>query len=327
MNSNDDNPVYSLGKHSVFVKCGKCSECVKSYQNAWMIRNLMQLRETTFAVFFTLTYRESTVPTQVDSDTGELHPTVCKRDVQLFLKRFREFRRKRGLSTDFKYFITSEYGPTTLRPHYHGLLHGVTLLDFQEFSSCWRKEYGFTMQRQVVYSDLKNAINSARYTAKYCAKGDFENPLVSLCLVEPTFHLISKGLGKSYINDRTISFHLALDFPNKRNSRGTYSSAYLQEIYNRSFIPVGNFRYSLPRFYKEMLFAKRKGLQAAYSDFVCQSLLDEYEGKLAEIQTDKTPRGRFKASVILYNQTLAEESVRAVDSKQSLSKFFKQSKI
>lgn len=42
-----------------------------------------------------------------------------------------EFRRKRGLSTDFKWFVTSEYGPLTLRPHLHGLLHGIHLLEFK----------------------------------------------------------------------------------------------------------------------------------------------------------------------------------------------------
>lgn len=26
----------------------------------------------------------------------------------------------------FTFFVTSEYGPRTLRPHYHGVLFGVT---------------------------------------------------------------------------------------------------------------------------------------------------------------------------------------------------------
>lgn len=327
LNLNDDIKVYHPQKHSVLVTCGKCDECVKRYQNDWMIRNLMQFRETAFAVFFTLTYNERSVPINVDSDTGELYKTVCKRDLQLFLKRFREFRRKRGLSTNFKYFITSEYGPTTLRPHYHGLLHGIKLVDFMEFSSAWRKQYGFTMQRQIVSTDLHNAMNSARYTAKYCAKGDFENPLVELCKVEPTFHLISKGLGKCYLNDRTKSYHLALDFRPKRLPNGQYSDAYLEEVFKRSRVFVGNFGYHMPRFYREAIFEKRKDLQIAYSDYVCKRIFDEYEGKLVEIQTNKPDRTRFEASVILYNQTLAVESQRASDSRQSLTKHFKSSKI
>lgn len=327
LNSNDEFPVYSPHKHSVLVQCGKCDECVKRYQNDWMVRNLMQFRETTFAVFFTLTYNERSVPISVDSDTGAIYKTVCKNHLQLFLKRFREFRRKRGLSTDFKYFITSEYGPTTLRPHYHGLLHGIKLNDFMEFASAWRKSFGFTMQRQVVVTDMIDAVNSARYTAKYCAKGDFENPLVALCLVQPTFHLISKGLGKCYINERNKSYHLALDFPFKRDCHGEYSFAYLEEIFKRSRVMVGNFGYHMPRYYREAFFEKRKGLQVAYSDFICQKFLDEYEGKLVELQTDKPDRTRFEASVVLYNQTLAEEKQRASDSRQGLTKHFKKSKL
>lgn len=327
LNSDDDIRVYHPCKHSVLVTCGKCDECVKRYQNDWMIRNLMQFRESAFAVFFTLTYNERSVPVNVDSDTGELYKTVCKRDLQLFLKRFREFRRKRGLSTDFKYFITSEYGPLTLRPHYHGLLHGIKLSDFMEFSSAWRKQYGFTMQRQVVVTDLQNAMNSARYTAKYCAKGDFENPLVDLCKVEPTFHLISKGLGKCYINERNKSYHLALDIHPKRDTDGKYFNSYLEQIFNRSRIMVGSFGYHMPRYYKEAFFEKRKNLQVAYSDYVCSRILDEYDGKLEQIQTDKPYRTRFEASIVLYNKTLADERQRASDGAQSLTKHFKKSKI
>lgn len=328
LNSNSDSDIRVYGdKHSVLVQCGKCDECVKRYQNDWMIRNIMQFRETSFAVFFTLTYNDESIPLAVDSQTGEAFKTVQKSDVQIFLKRFREFRRKRGLSTDFKYFITSEYGPTTLRPHYHGLLHGVKLSDFMEFAVAWRKVYGFTTQSQVTSVDYRSALNRSRYVAKYCAKGDFENPLISLNKVNPTFHLISKGLGKSYINERNKSYHLALDFYPKRDCRGEYSNAYLEEIFKRSRIVVGSFAYHMPRFYREAFFAKRRDLQIAYSDYLSRKFLDEYEGKLVEIQTEKPLRTRYEASIILHNQTLAEESERTAESRKSITKHLKKSKI
>lgn len=320
-----DTRVYG-SRHSVLVTCGKCDECLKRYQNDWMIRNYMQFRESKVAVFFTLTYREDAVPLSAPLDDGEAR-SVCKRDVQLFLKRFREFRRKQGLSTDFKWFITSEYGPTTLRPHYHGLLHGIRLSEFQRFVSSWRREYGFTTQREISAIDVKNSLTSARYTAKYCAKGDFENPLVALGLVEPTFHLISNGLGKTYVNSRTKSYHLALDFPNKLDSDGSYSRSYLEEIFRRSRIPIGKFAYAMPRYYRAQFFAQRKDLQIAYSDFICQKFLDEYEGELEIIQTEKPDRTRYEASVIHFNETLAAECQRATDARQSITKYFKQSKL
>lgn len=325
-NSSGDVRVYG-DKHSVLVQCGKCDECLRKYQNSWMFRNMMQFRETKFAVFFTLTYRNDSVPYRFDEDSGEMYLTVCKSQVASFLKRFREWRRKQGLSTDFKYFITSEYGPTTLRPHLHGLLHGIRLYDFQRFVSCWNREYGFTMQREVFGYDFKNAIVSARYTAKYCAKGQAENPLVALCKVEPTFHLISKGLGLCYLTENVKSYHLALDFNGPRRINGKYSDAYLAQIFARMSVPLGSSCYSLPRYYREKIFAKRKGLQAAYSDFVCKKFLDEYEGKLVKIQTDKPDRTRFQASIVLYNQTLSDENQRALVACDSIFKHLKHSKI
>ncbi len=52
---------------------------------------------------------------------------VCsKRDIQLFFKRLRkrihEIEKNTGESMPIRYFIASEYGPRTLRPHYHGIL-------------------------------------------------------------------------------------------------------------------------------------------------------------------------------------------------------------
>ena len=55
----------------------------------------------------------------------------CKSDIQKFFKRLRrrvEYDRYNLISDvkkenrSFRYFITSEYGPNTFRPHYHGLM-------------------------------------------------------------------------------------------------------------------------------------------------------------------------------------------------------------
>lgn len=49
---------------------------------------------------------------------------VSKYDIQLFLKRLRYKVSKSKLNEKekkFRYFIASEYGPTTFRPHYHGI--------------------------------------------------------------------------------------------------------------------------------------------------------------------------------------------------------------
>lgn len=327
LNKNSDSTVKVLGeKHSVLIQCGKCEECVKQYQNDWMIRCLEELKDKKVAVFFTLTYSDENVPIGAITDEKECL-TVCRDDCKKFLKRFREFRRKRGLSTDYTYYFTSEYGPTTLRPHYHCLLFGVRLSECLPFLSSWRKKYGFTTQREVNVLSMKSAMCTARYTAKYCAKGDFENPLVALNLVESNFHLISKGLGKSYLTPQKYAYHLAMDFYPKCVSCRKYSDAYLEQIYNRCRVQVGQYSYHMPRYYKTKIFEHKADLQAAYSDYVCKRILDLYETKLEQLQTSNAVRSRDSAVRMVYAQDIADLNQRQKDSVESLSKHFKQSKI
>lgn len=49
---------------------------------------------------------------------------VCKKDIQNFLKRLRHLIEKDTFTKGcpIRYYICSEYGPDTLRPHYHGIL-------------------------------------------------------------------------------------------------------------------------------------------------------------------------------------------------------------
>lgn len=327
LNKNSDSGIVISGmKHSVLIQCGKCEECVKQYQNDWMIRCIEELKDKKVAVFFTLTYSDENVPIGSVSDEKECL-TVCRDDCKKFLKRFREYRRKRGFSTDYTYYFTSEYGPTTLRPHYHCLLFGVRLSECLPFLSSWRKKYGFTTQREVNILSMKSAMNTARYTAKYCAKGDFENPLVALNLVESNFHLISKGLGSSYLTPEKYAYHLALDFPNKFRSFGEYTDSYLEQIYNRMRVQVGQYSYHMPRYYKTKIFEHKAYLQAAYSDYVCKRILDLYEGKLEQLQASNFVGSRDSAVRVVYAQDIADLKQRQKDSVESLSKHFKQSKI
>lgn len=108
--------------HYVSVPCGKCSECLQKYQNSWSIRLQAESKYWTYCYFLTLTYNQDTVPMSVEKTSGEVSLTVHKKDVQDWLKRFRTaYFRKYGENIDMKYFITSEYGPRTQRPHYHCL--------------------------------------------------------------------------------------------------------------------------------------------------------------------------------------------------------------
>lgn len=69
-------------------------------------------------------YYSSFKPFIQNSPRTDLIPYVSKRDIQLWLKLLREDLNNLsyGQTKLFRYYIISEYGPTTLRPHFHGLL-------------------------------------------------------------------------------------------------------------------------------------------------------------------------------------------------------------
>ena len=162
--------------------------------------------------------------------------SVRKEDVQLWLKRNRTIAKRRNSSFDFTYFITSEYGPRTLRPHYHGVLFGVTKDDVSEWFRDWQRHYG----EIVVFDNLDPNKGGLSYVSKYCSKGFFEHPLcckdffyfyrkannykevvcneyhshhfekcikwfgIDASIVDRTFHLFSKGLGVDWINHNNL---------------------------------------------------------------------------------------------------------------------------
>lgn len=113
----------------VTIPCGKCIGCRLESSRQWANRCLLELEYHDSAYFVTLTYDDYHVPRSyyADPETGEaqLSLTLCKRDVQLFMKRLRA----RFSDDNIRFFMCGEYGPSTFRPHYHLILFGLHLLD------------------------------------------------------------------------------------------------------------------------------------------------------------------------------------------------------
>lgn len=101
-------------------------------------------------------------------------PSVCRKDVQNWLKRCRVyFERKLGRTLDFSYSICSEYGEKYCRPHYHCCLMGITQDDAQICANLWK--FGFTKLDWIprINKDGSDGFSAvASYVAKYIAKGD-----------------------------------------------------------------------------------------------------------------------------------------------------------
>ena len=173
----------------LLIPCGKCSNCIKKKSQEWTSRLLKESENFKYSYFITLTYD--------DEHLIELN----KRDLQLFLKRY---RKSFNQDHDFhmKYYITGEYGETYGRSHYHAIFfqnkpiknlrfYSNNLYISKDFSKIW------SLGNCLISKQVNE--RSIRYTVAYTLKKLGETKIV----------LMSKGLGLQYLNDNkeSIKYH------------------------------------------------------------------------------------------------------------------------
>lgn len=184
--------------------CGYCPECLSSRSSHWALRSVAQARESKKACMVTLTY-----DTFKYDDKGNIIGenlnlrNVAKRDCQLFIKRLREYFKRKKNVDNIKYRIDAEYGKRTGRPHYHALLFGV---EFDDLIFHKKSKRGNSIYLSKTLTKLwKNGIctvDSVKLTAscaKYCTKYAMKNYGAS-----DTFSLVSHNLG---INELLRTFN------------------------------------------------------------------------------------------------------------------------
>lgn len=231
----------------IFATCGKCIECVVERQNAYKIRLCYEARRWKHCFFFTLTYRDSSLPLVLDEDSGALVSTCKKDHVRAWLKVMRErYLRSRGCRFEFRYFICSEYGSedyyvddrgrtrkATGRPHYHGIIFCDDSPEFlNEMFDEWRSKYGRVDAKKLKTTKKQPDIREhrskvANYVAKYCCKGEFSTRVddVERGVIEPSWFILSNGIGSNYVDDMRL-YHLVQD--------GLFS-------FNLNYLPKGSF--------------------------------------------------------------------------------------
>lgn len=317
---------------SIQVPCGKCCECKKRYQNDWSLRMNEELKAFGYvATFVTFTYNNESVPKVVDKETGAIYLSVNKKHIQNALKRFRiGYKRANGDNAHFSYFLTSEYGPRTLRPHYHAIFFGLHKETLMPLLDDWRSRYGFVKVDNVRIDGRQSAV--AKYVGKYCSKGVFENPLVEQGLVMPTFHLMSKGLGKSYLEDKAVQryFH----WPKERKYKvydlvnPVYSDEFIEFVATglRMYMDDNIFGYALPRYYKSKLYGTQNNLSLQIADYLLARNDELYRQQLESIQADRHCDAR-KASYYLAVRQSKELLQREADAKKSLERFYNKSRL
>ena len=238
------------------VPCGKCSECRKQKSSEYSLRSYIEYKDTLskggFVYFDTLTYNDKYLP----KDYGISH--FRRADIILFLKELRVYLTRAGFKVKdkIKYFITSEYGGLTHRPHYHVLFFiTVSNLDvktlWKYINKAWK--FGFIDRESTAPSRVVNSQAALNYVSKYVQK-DQEWQIV---VDKKLYRLRKLGLEEKFIKKikdfqpfHLQSQHFGENFVKFIDLNQTLTNGYIT-IPDRKYL-IKNF--AIPLYYKRKLF-------------------------------------------------------------------------
>ena len=191
--------------------------------------------------FVTLTYDDAHVP----KDFGLNH-----RDWQLFAKRLRKEQK-------FRFFMCGEYGERFKRPHFHAILFGV---GFDDRVYCGTSDSGaqqFTSERlsrlwQNGDSKVGDvSLESCQYVAGYTAKK------VTGRNADYAYERVDSETGEAYM---VRPEYAAMSLKPAIGKRYVDKYAHDLAVHN-GVVSRGGVRDSLPRYYRELLYARDDALE------------------------------------------------------------------
>lgn len=251
------------------VPCNHCLECIKDKQNEYIVRSIEESKKRSQMVFFTLTYSPKALPMvegcEINEETGELQEgefqSLRRRDVTMWLHTFKKkIERRTGEKLNFSHLICGEYGPRTMRPHYHGLIFGLDRDLVDEMMYDWKQKYGFVCF-SFVPSLMADVEKVARYTSKYIVKHEDDAVIPAPWCEKPrkmTSHYYGLPEGERLVRMR--EYYQAQDIVRYdiRNPRFE-NKAQMQEVINniikRKKYRLGNGKeFKLPNYYKRQFF-------------------------------------------------------------------------
>lgn len=175
------NPIRLKNDHgqAYYVPCGKCAWCCKAARDRWVFRLKVEKEAAVYSRFLTLTYDDDHLKYNINLETGEMVPTVCKKDIVDFNRSLWKAGYK------FRFMIASEYGPKTGRPHYHGLYFSNSRIQYLDY---WKNGVNNT--------DYPAKDSSLKYVIKYMLKGSKVPPGA-----DANFHKESRrpGIGSMFV--------------------------------------------------------------------------------------------------------------------------------
>lgn len=262
------------GKPILYVPCGQCDECLEAKKKQYYVRTFAEYQDIQpfvesgqgMVYFDTLTYSNNFLPRWHGIEVFN------HRHIQLFLKRLRKSLESAGFDSknNLRYFICSEYGDNTQRPHYHVLFFirfKIDVLDFWQFvRDSW--QYGLTdrkFQKVVRGKVCKGARErvvdgngALRYVSGYVVKDKsfmkiFDQKVAELVAsgyvvddsilrsLKPRFFL-SRGFGLSFLEDQSAKYHFKMDYYEKTGRVTISDFKYIKQDF------------ALPEYYRRKIF-------------------------------------------------------------------------
>lgn len=122
------------------VPCGKCVLCSEKKAKEWSTRAMCESQTSCSPpIFFTLTYNDFCLP------WNGVRKGACQR----FIKRLRvNLERYMNCKCKIRYYMCSEYGSKTGRPHYHGILWNLPLLEPRNITYLIQKSWSFDVSKK-----------------------------------------------------------------------------------------------------------------------------------------------------------------------------------
>lgn len=213
----------------ISVPCGKCPICLSNRKRDWVFRLKKEMSNCDSSYFVTLTYDDDHLPRD---------GLLCKRDVQLFLKRLRKYI----YPFKVRYFYVGEYGDETMRPHYHLLLFNFP----HEFDlkCALRDTWQLCSPLQWNLDGVIGSVTgqSINYVASYCTKL-YPDGRKNICGMSRR-----PAIGSSYLTEDTKQYHketlnlVSHDFKNTYRLPRYYRDKIFND-YEKAFISYESKKY------------------------------------------------------------------------------------
>lgn len=183
---NDPERIRQTGHKYQQIPCGKCYACKLNYSAQWATRLTLEAKDHENNYFITLTYDDDhivqpnviTDGTEIYKNDGTWNGTLVKAHPSNFIRRLREYFRRKGFKEKIIYYYCGEYGGETKRPHYHLILLNCPL-DIKEFYDFhmdkkhkmhWKSKEIERYWNKGIVDIAEVEWSSCAYVARYCMK-------------------------------------------------------------------------------------------------------------------------------------------------------------